>query len=327
MKKIYSYAEAINSGLDYILKKIPNSVVVGQGVDRPGGVFGTTDGLIGKYSNKRVIDFPICESLMTSSAIGMANRKLRPILVHQRIDFAMYSFDALFNWIATWRFKSGGTSTLPLVIRAIIGRGWGQGPQHSKPLYPLLSGIPGIKLVMPTTPFDAKGILIASALSNDPVIIIEHRSLYGLKEEIPVDGYAVELDHERIRNIGEKLTIACIGDASNLILKIIEKNKNLKNKIELIDLVGIYPLTITKIVKSLKKTKKLIIIESCWDSLGVGHKVLNKIIKECNEKKIKLEKEPMLIGLPESHIPTSHYNESQFYLDENTLLKAIRNKL
>ena len=164
---------------------------------------------------------------MTSASIGMANSGLRPILVHQRIDFMMYSLDAIVNWMSMWRFKSGGKSKLPIVIRALIGRGWGQGPQHSKPLYSMLTGIPGLKVVMPTTPFDAKGLIISSVLSDDPVLFIEHRSLYNLKEEIPDEPYSIQLNHERIRTIGNKLTVVCLGDASLSVLNEIKKKKKI----------------------------------------------------------------------------------------------------
>jgi len=230
MKKNISFGVSINSGLDYCLSALDETLVIGQGVDSIDGVFGTTKNLVNKYGKKRVSDFPISESLMTSASIGMANSGLRPILVHQRIDFMMYSLDAIVNWMSMWRFKSGGKSKLPIVIRALIGRGWGQGPQHSKPLYSMLTGIPGLKVVMPTTPFDAKGLIISSVLSDDPVLFIEHRSLYNLKEEIPDEPYSIQLNHERIRTIGNKLTVVCLGDASLSVLNAISKKKELLNK-------------------------------------------------------------------------------------------------
>ncbi len=326
MKKTFTYSEAINSGLNFCLKSLKNTLVIGQGVDAVDGVFGTTNNLVNIYGKERVFDFPISESLMTSASIGLSNSGLRPILVHQRIDFMLYSLDALINWMSIWRFKSGGRAKLPVVIRALIGRGWGQGPQHSKPLYSMLSGIPGLKVVMPTTPFDAKGLLISSVLSNDPVIFIEHRSLYNLKEEIPVQDYAIDLNHERLRKKGNGLTIVCLGDASLTALNAI-KGKEFSSKIEVIDLVGINPLVLKKTIKSIKKNKNFIVIESCWFSSAIGHRVMSIILTKLNQLGIKLKKFPTIYTLPDSHTPASSNLEKKYYLSEKRITQMIKNQI
>lgn len=326
MKKIVTYSEAINSGLNFCLKSLKNTLVIGQGVDAIDGVFGTTKNLANIYGKKRVFDFPISESLMTSASIGLSNSGSRPILVHQRIDFMLYSLDALINWMSIWRFKSGGRAKLPVVIRALIGRGWGQGPQHSKPLYAILSGIPGLKVVMPTTPFDAKGLLISSVLSNDPVLFIEHRSLYNIKESIPVQDYSIDLNHERVRKRGDGLTIVCLGDASLSVLNSI-KGKKFSSKIEVIDLVGINPLVLKKTIKSIKKNKNFIVIESCWFSSAIGHRVISLILSNLNKLGIKLKKFPTIYTLPDSHTPASSNLEKKYYLSEKKIIQLINNQM
>ena len=324
-RKKLTFVKAINSAQDYILSKFKNSLIIGQGVDRPKGVFGTTDGLVKKFSNKQVVDFPICESLMTSVSIRMANNGLRPIIIHQRVDFALYSFDALVNWMSIWRFKSGGESNLPIVIRAVIGRGWGQGPQHAKPLYPMLTGIPGLKVCIPTTPFDVKGILISAFLSNDPVLIFEHRSLYNLQEEVPIAGYALDLEHERIRNIGTDLTVVCIGDVSNEVLNLLKNEKILNKKVEVIDLVGIYPLKLKKIIKSIQKTKKLLIVEPSWSSMGVSSTIFKKIFFE---KKLNIKKNNFdIITFKDTHVAAGQKYEKDFYIKSSTILTRIKKLL
>ena len=327
MKKLYTYGEAINSGLDFCLKSLDKTIIIGQGVDSVDGVFGTTKNLAKKYGKNRVFDFPISESLMTSASIGLANKGMRPVLVHQRIDFMMYSLDALVNWMSIWRFKSGGKSKLPIVIRALIGRGWGQGPQHSKPLYSMLTGIPGLKVVMPTTPYDVKGLIISSVLSNDPVLFIEHRSLYNLKEELPAENYSINLNHERLRKKGDKLTIICIGDASLSVLNVIESNKNLSGKIELIDLISLNPLSLKKTIKSIKKNKNFLIVESCWFSMSLAHRIISILLNKIDTLGIKLKKFPSIYTLPDSHTPASNNLEQKYYLSEKKILQKIESQL
>ncbi len=327
MKKITSFGEAINSGLDFCLGANSETIIMGQGVDSSEGVFGTTKDLVKKYKKSRIYDFPISESLMTAVSIGMANRGFRPVLVHQRIDFMMYSLDAVINWMSIWRFKSGGKAKLPIVIRALIGRGWGQGPQHSKPLYSMLTGIPGLKVVMPTTPYDAKGLIISSILSNDPVLFIEHRSLYNLKEEIPNKAYSLDLNHERMRSVGNKLTILCLGDASLSVLNAIANKRNLYKKIEVIDIIGLNPLTLNKSLKSIKKNKNFLIIESCWFSMAIAHRIISILMKKLDTLGIKLKRYPNIYSLPDSHTPASSKLEEKYYLDEKKIIKIIENQI
>lgn len=327
MKKITSFGEAINSGLDFCLGVNGETIIIGQGVDSSEGIFGTTRNLVKKYKKSRIYDFPISESLMTSVSIGMANRGFRPVIVHQRIDFMMYSLDAVINWISIWRFKSGGKAKLPIVIRALIGRGWGQGPQHSKPLYSMLTGIPGLKVVMPTTPYDAKGLIISSILSNDPILFIEHRSLYNLKEEIPNKAYSLDLNHERIRTVGNKLTVLCLGDSSLTVLNAIANKKNLYKKIEVIDIIGIHPLSLNKSLSSVKKNKNFLIIESCWFSMAIAHRIISILMKKLDKLDIKLKRYPNIYSLPDSHTPASSKLEEKYYLDGKKVIKIIEDQL
>ena len=155
------------------------------------GVFGTTSGLIERFGPDRVQDFPVAESFMTSAAVGAAAAGLRPVLVHQRQDFMLYSMDAIANWLALWRFKSGGKSHLPVVIRTVVGKGWGQGPQHSKSLHAWFAHLPGIRVAMPATPHDVKGLLLESIFGENPVIFIEHRSLFSMTGPVPERPYRV----------------------------------------------------------------------------------------------------------------------------------------
>ena len=155
-----AYNAAINEALHQAMGLSDDVVVLGQLVDYKSGIFGTTTGLADKYGTHRVQDFPVAEATMTSVALGAAVAGARPVICHQRLDFALYSLDAIVNWLALWYFKSNGKSTAPVTIRAIIGKGWGQGPQHSKSLHSWFAHLPGLRVAMPSTAFDAKGLLL-----------------------------------------------------------------------------------------------------------------------------------------------------------------------
>ena len=189
--KNITYAEAINEAMSQSMKIDSKVITMGQLIDYKSGIFGTTSGLVEKFE-ERVKDFPVAESLMTSAAIGATIAGIKVVLVHIRIDFLLYSLDAITNWLSLWRFKSNNKSRAPVVIRAIVGRGWGQGPQHSKSFHAWFANLPGINVAMPSTAFDAKGLLLESIFGENPCIILEHRSLFNLKDNVPSEPYRVK---------------------------------------------------------------------------------------------------------------------------------------
>ena len=151
MSRSISYAQAINEALHQAMELAPEVIVLGQLVDYHSGIFGTTTGLVDRFGPERVRDFPVAENLMTATAMGASLTGLRPVIVHQRLDFMIYSLDAIVNWLSLWRFKSNGHSSMPVTIRAIVGKGWGQGPQHSKSLHAWFAHLPGLRVAMPAT--------------------------------------------------------------------------------------------------------------------------------------------------------------------------------
>ena len=169
-KRILSFSQAINEALEQSMTKDKNVILMGLGVDDPKGVFGTTQNLHKKFKKDRVFDMPTCENSFTGFAIGLAIEGKKPVIVHQRVEFSLLSIDQIINQAAKWFYMSGGQKPIPLVIRLIIGRGWGQGPQHSQSLEAIFAHIPGLKVVCPTNPYNAKGLLIASIKDKNPVI-------------------------------------------------------------------------------------------------------------------------------------------------------------
>src|SRR4030042_2374230 len=170
MSSELKYFQALNEATDLCMAADPAVYIIGLGGPDPKGIFGSTLGLEQKYGAGRVMDMPVSENAMTGVAIGSALVGMRPIMTHQRIDFALLAMEQVVNQAANWHYMFGGQMSIPLVIRMIIGRGWGQGPQHSQSLQAWFAHVPGLKVVMPTTPYDAKGLLIAAIEDNNPVI-------------------------------------------------------------------------------------------------------------------------------------------------------------
>ncbi len=321
MNKKITYAEAINQGMHQAMQLSKNVMAMGQLIDYKSGVFGTTVGLVEKFGKNRVRDFPVAESLMTSAGIGAAVAGQRVILVHIRLDFMMYSLDAVVNWLSLWRFKSNKLSNVPLVIRAIVGKGWGQGPQHSKSLHSWFAHLPGLRVAIPATAFDAKGLLLESVFGEDPSIIIEHRSLFGLKDQVPEKPYRVRYGKAVIRKKGKDITLISLG---YLLVEALKAANTLEKKhgvsVEVVDLRTLTPLDRDTINNSVKKTGRLVVVDPAWYSFGAASEIMASII----EKNLKyLKTNPARITLPDSHTPMSANLEKNYYFNDKKIVSKI----
>jgi acetoin:2,6-dichlorophenolindophenol oxidoreductase subunit beta len=274
------YSEAILQATDQLMELDPRIYLMGLGVPDPKGIFGTTLGLQQKYGAERVLDMPTSENGMTGIAIGSALLGMRPIMTHQRVDFFLLAMDQLINNAAKWHYMFGGELSVPLVIRLIIGRGWGQGPQHSQTLHSYFAHIPGLKVVMPSSPYDAKGVLVSAVKDNNPVIYIEHRWLHQIHGEVPQELYSVPLGQAKIVVEGDALTIiAC----SHMTVEAFKATQSLQEQgiwAELIDLCSIKPLDWETILKSVRKTGKVLIVDPDWKTCGFASEVAALIAEE-----------------------------------------------
>jgi len=320
LRKI-TYAQAINEALLQAMELSPEVIVLGQLVDYNSGVFGTTTGLVERFGSDRVQDFPIAESAMTSVAIGSSLTGTRPVLVHQRLDFMAYSFDAIINWLSLWRFKSNGESGVPVTIRAIVGKGWAQGPQHSKSLHACFAHLPGIKVALPSTAYDAKGLLLESIFGEDPVIIIEDRSLFSMVDHVPDIPYRVRFGHAAVRRHGSDLTIAAIGKMVPMSLRVAEQLKHLSINAEVIDLRTIAPLDEKTVLNSVARTKRLVVADPGWRTGGFSAEVIAMV---CEKMGMELAINPVRITYPDSHTPMSAVLESQYYPDDKFMIETVR---
>ncbi len=314
------YFEAIREAIDQSMQKDPTVYVIGLGVPDPKGIFGTTIGLQKKYGPERVMDMPCSENGMTGVAIGSALVGMRPIMTHQRVDFALLSLEQIVNQAAKWHYMFAGQLKVPLVIRLIIGRGWGQGPQHSQSLESWFAHIPGLKVVMPATPFDAKGLLISSIEDNNPVIFIEHRWLHSLSGHVPEKMYRVPIGKPKIVRKGSDITLVA---TSFMVVEALRAQQYLERmgiEAELIDLRTLRPLDDTLIISSVKKTGRLLVVDTGWTSFGVGAEIIARV----TEKGFSyLLAAPRRIGLPEVPTPTSAALSNLYYPQADDIIRAV----
>jgi pyruvate dehydrogenase E1 component beta subunit len=316
-----TYAKAINEALSQAMELCDDVIVLGQLTDTKAGIFGTTTGLVEKFGANRVHDFPVSESVMTSTGIGAALGGMRPVLVHQRHDFMMYALDPIVNWLSLWRFKSNGKSSLPITIRTVIGRGWGQGPQHSKSLHAWFAHLPGLRVAVPATAFDAKGLLLESIFGENPTIILEHRALFSMTDHVPEAPYRVRFGQAAIRRTGSDLTLVAIGAMVPMALRTASQLEAESIDVEVIDLRTVSPLDTETILDSVSKTRRLVVADPGWRSVGVAGEVIALI---CERIGRELVTNPARICLPDSHTPMSAKLEEEYYPKDEAMAELIR---
>ena len=240
--KEINYGEAIYEGCYQEMEKDDSVFVYGLGVDDPKGHYGTSKDLHKAFGEKRNFDMPLSEDAMTGVGIGAALAGLRPIYVHQRMDFLLLCMNQLVNMAAKIRYMSSGQHSVPLVVRSAIGRSWGQGAQHSQSFHSYFMHVPGIKVVAPTTPHDAKGCLIASIRDNNPVIFLEHRMLYSNTGYVPSETYEVEFGKGRILAEGTDITLVGVSYTVTDCIRAALALKKIGISAEVIDPVSLSPI-------------------------------------------------------------------------------------
>jgi pyruvate/2-oxoglutarate/acetoin dehydrogenase E1 component len=315
-----SFAQSINAALRQALDLDPGVFVCGIGADTPAGIFGTTKGLVDRFGSKRVFDTPIAEAGLTALAAGAANAGLRPVIIHQRLDFMLYSVDQVVNWMAPWRFMSGGRAKMPVTICAIIGKGWGQGPQHTKSLHTWFAHVPGLQVVMPASPSDAKGLLLSSIMSDDPTLFIEGRSLFSMQEDVPDAPYFIRLGEALVRRAGKDVTLVSMGSMVPLALQAANTLSKASIDAELIDLRCLMPLDIASIIASVKKTGRLVVAEPGWRMYGAAAEIIATVVETLGEMRSR----PRRVAWPQSAVPTSSKLEEQFYPTSDDIVAACR---
>jgi pyruvate/2-oxoglutarate/acetoin dehydrogenase E1 component len=319
MQRILTYSEAIREATEQEMARDSSVFVLGLGVDDFKGIYGTTRGLVERFGPDRVVDTPLSEDAMTGVSIGAALAGMRPIHVHIRMDFVLLAMNQIVNIAAKSRYMYGGEVSIPIVIRSIIGRSWGQGAQHSQGLHSLFAHIPGLKVVAPSIPYDAKGCLIESIQDDNPVMFVEHRMLHNQKGHVPAEEYTVPFGKARVLQEGSDITLVGI---SYMAVECLRAQKSLNEvgiHAEVIDPVSLSPLDIGTIANSVRKTGRLLVVDTAWTCCGVSAEILTQTLERLQGvQEIRVRR----IGFAPVPCPTTKNLENLFYPDAGKISSA-----
>ena len=321
--KNYNYGTAILSAFEYLLENYREVFIIGQGLWSPWYVGNTMTDLDKKFGIERVIDTPVSESASTGAAVGASLSGMKPIVVHPRMDFMLYAMDAVVNQAANWSHMFGGQAHPNLTIRSIINRGGEQGAQHSQALHAWFAHVPGLRVVMPSTVADARDLLIASVLCNDPVMFIDDRWLYDQEDDLPP---IVEIDLATQRPIvslrGSDITIVASGHSSLLAREAAQLLKSKGISVEVVDIRVLNPFHTEIIIESVKKTKNLLVVDSGWTSGGFSAEIIAKVVEQLPVD--CLSNSPVRIALPNTPAPTSKVLEKAYYTKTEDLIETVK---
>lgn len=317
--RILRYVEALNEALHQLLEDDEKVFLLGQGVTSPWYVGSSCVGLVDRFTEKRVIDTPVSENAVTGVAMGSALAGMRPILVHPRLDFMNYAMDPVANQASNWFYMYGGRISIPVTIWGIINRGGEQGAQHSQATHSIFAHLPGLKVVMPSTPYDAKGLLRAAVYDDNPVMFIDDRWLYNIKDEVPERRYSVPIGKGRIRRKGKDVTIVA---TSYLVQEALRAANILAKKgvsAEVIDPLSIKPLDESLILNSVARTRAMIVVDGGWRSFGAAAEIMARIAEN---KEIMSIKAPLKrVTLPDSPAPASRSLERKYFKNAEDIMK------
>ncbi|MBM3465595.1 MAG: alpha-ketoacid dehydrogenase subunit beta [Armatimonadetes bacterium] len=318
-ERLLTYADALREATEQEMRRDESVVVMGLGVDDFRGIYGTTVGLVDQFGAERVIDTPLSEDGMTGVAIGMAVAGLRPIHVHIRMDFVMLAMNQIVNIASKARYMFGGGVSVPMVVRSVIGRSWGQGPQHSQGLHALFMHLPGLKVVAPTTPYDAKGCLIQAIRDDNPVMFVEHRMLHYLKGHVPAAQYTVPFGKARILVPGSDVTLVGISYMAQECLRARALLERQGISAEVIDPISLSPLDMDTITASVKKTGRVVVVDSGWTMCGATAEIIAQLadrlqgVREFRHRRMGFEPVPC---------PTTKNLENLYYPNPQTIATA-----
>lgn len=318
--RVTTFVEALREGIIQSLKKFPSLFLMGEGVNDPSSMWGTIKGIDKLFGKKRILEMPVAENGMFGLAVGSAIQGSRPLINLQRVEFALYAFEQIINNAAKSSYISRGKHKVPLVIRMVIGRGWGQGPEHAQSLENIFSSIPGLKVVMPCFPQDAKSLIISSIADNNPVVFLEHRWLHNSTGRVSNHFKIEKLKSFKKVHSGKDITIVAssinVLDAFKVI-KFLNQNTNIK--VDLLNLQVSNPLELNDFLRSVNKTKKLLTIDLGYKKFGISSELISSIY----ENGIQLVKPPLKLGLPFHPVPSSRGLVKNYYPSQVNILKSV----
>lgn len=330
MARTISFQQAIGEALDQELARDPNVIVIGEDVaggqgadgeaDAWGGVMGVTKGLYGKYGD-RIIDTPISESAFVGAAIGAATAGLRPVVELMFNDFLGVCFDQIFNQGAKFRYMFGGKAETPVVIRTMIGSGFRAAAQHSQSLYSIFTHIPGLKCVVPSTAYDAKGLLIESIRDNDPVIFFEHKNLYKLEGEVPEESYTIPFGEAEIVREGNNVTIVALAEMVHVALAAAQQLAGDGIECEVIDPRTTSPLDTETIIDCVQGTGRVVIVDEATPRCSMATDISALIAQNAFGS---LKAPIKMVTAPHTPVPFSSSLEDLYKPDVGSVAAAVR---
>ena len=306
-----SFTEAILDATLSVMRSDPNTILFGLGVNDDRGLQGTTKNLFKEFGEDRIFDIPIAEDAMMGFAVGAGMSGLRPIFNHARMDFLLLTFNQLFNVGSKYGYMFGGVVKVPMIVRCLVGYGWG--PQHSQVLTSILSSFPGVSVVCPSSPYEAKGLFIEASKKDYPVIFVEDFQLYSLREDIPKNSYLIKFSDMRQISIGSDITILTISSASIALQEYLNLNKDLS--IDAYCLLSATDIDYTFISESVRRTGKLLFVQNAWTEFGLGANIAKNLLL----KGIKFEYGE--VGFPFTPTPYSPNLEAEYYVSPSGILK------
>jgi len=330
-----TFRDAINEAMRLEMRRDPTVILMGEDVaggatldhiegenkEAWGGVLGVTYDLATEFGRNRVLDTPISESSFIGAAVGAASTGLRPIAELMFVDFFGVCFDQIFNQGAKLRYMFGGKAQVPMVIRTMIGGGFRAAAQHSQCLYSIFAHIPGLKAVVPATPYDAKGLLSASIRDNDPVIFCEHKVLYGMEGEVPEDNYVIPLGVADVKREGKDLTIVTMGRMVHYSLEAAEKLAGDGVDVEVVDLRSVSPMDEDAILNSVKKTHRLIVVDEDYPRCSMATDVVALAAGQAFDY---LDAAPKMITPPHTPVPFSPVLEDVYVPSVDTIVSTAQ---
>ena len=320
MTNTTTFAKAINEALKIAMEIDPNVICYGLGVDDPKRIFGTTAELQEQFGKERFFDMPTSENAMTGVAVGASLNGIRPIMIHQRLDFFLLAMDQLVNSAAKWYYMFDGQDSVPITIRLMIGQGWGQGPTHSQSLQAWFAHVPGLKVVMPTTTADAKGLLLSSIFDDNPVIFLEHRWLHNLEGKVPEGDFRVPLSKAQLLSEGKDISIISMSYMTIEALHAVEYLEKQGISCDLVDLRTIHPLDWETVFDSVRKTGRLLVLDTGSETGSVAGEIVARVSIELFSE---LKQAPQRIALPDFPTPTSQALTQVFYKRAEDIVKIV----
>ena len=313
-----TYAEAVNDALSTAMALDPLMICYGLGISDPKAIFGTTKNLAETYGSNRVFDTPTSENAMTGVSIGAAIGGVRSVVTHQRLDFFLLAMDQLVNSAAKWHYTYG--VSVPITIRLIIGRGWGQGPTHSQNLHSWFAHIPGLKVVMPSTSQDAKGLMLSSIFDPNPVVFLEHRWLHNSRGMVPFNDFRTPLGSANIITNGKDITIIGMSYLTVEARRATDYLAEFNISCELIDLRSLKPIDWTLIENSIKKTGCLLVLDSGYATGSLAGEIVAKVAMDSFQY---LKSAPARLAMPDVPEPSSFGLTKDFYIGAKQIVEQV----